>query len=201
MAARRGPKRPPPPKVNLPTISEYAVERLANVLRERSQSQRLPDQTARVLVLFVLMWQSSPPIPVPDRKQIAEHLGVSVPCVDVTLSYRQGTGDISIAYQTVRGNIGGRLHSTVRQRFAIPSDEICKIVNNAIAAEATATTVETAKATPSAPRKKNNPSSNNPGNPGNPEGAFVPVAEPALNSSIGCEVPVKKRRSRKKVAA
>jgi hypothetical protein len=192
MAAHRGPKRPPPPKVNLPDISEYAVEKLANVLRERSQAQRLPDQTARVLVLLVAMWQSSPPIPFPDRKQVAAHLGVSVPCVDVTLSYRQGTGDISVAYTTAQGNVGGRLHSTIRQRFVIPSDEIRRIVNDAVASERPlATTVEAVE--------------------------FTVIAPSAINSAMGCEVcdagaagdaapaaplaPIKNKRSRKKVAA
>ena len=213
MPARKGPKRPPPPKVNLPIISEYAVEKLANVLRERSQSQRLPDQTARVLVLFVAMWQSTPPMPLCDRKQVANHLGVSVPCVDVALSYRQSTGDISIVYKTTQGNVNGRLHSTVRQRFVVPSDEIRRFVNDAEAVEVEeirrrlirAATVDAAAAAldaiPAGATKE----------PFEPAAGFTAVAPPAINSAMGCEVcedeparpaaPTKNKRSRKKVAA
>ena len=223
MPARKGPKRPPPPEVNLPIISEYAVEKLANVLRERSQSQRLPDQTARVLVLFVAMWQSTPPMPLCDRKQVANHLGVSVPCVDVALSYRQSTGDISIVYKTTQGNVNGRLHSTVRQRFVVPSDEIRRFVNDAEAVEVEeirrrlirAATVDAATAALDAipagatkePYYDLDESTVEP-----PVGfGFTAVAPPAINSAMGCEVcedeparpaaPTKNKRSRKKVAA
>lgn len=121
-------------QIILPAVTdefEHAVEKLANVLRDRSGSQRTPDQTARVLVLLVKMWQSRPPIPFPSRDQVKDHLGVSLSCVDVVLSYRQGTGDISIAYETTRGNVARRPHSTVRRRFVVPSREIQGIVNSA----------------------------------------------------------------------
>jgi len=122
-------KRPLPQPVNLPSISKTTVERIALMLRERNNSQRVPYATARFLVLMVEMHRLN--MPLTDRKQLAEHLDIAVVTVDVALSAGQANGDITMQHTFEPGNVQNRLNSSVQRRFVIPSDEIRRAVETA----------------------------------------------------------------------
>jgi len=126
-SARLG--RIPAPPVALPPI-EYEAQALAEWLKEREGPQRRPEQTARVLALAVLLHLDDRK-PWPVRRQVSEHTGVSLPMLDVVMSQRQASGDITVWTATVSGNIK-KHESVITQRFIQPSDELIKIVQRSI---------------------------------------------------------------------
>jgi hypothetical protein len=114
--------------LRLPAIDGFAVDQLTAWLREKGQIQRPPAATAKVLVLACKLFEKS--LPFPTRDQVAKHLGVSVPTVDVVLSQRQASGDIKIVRQLVNGNVQQR-PSTITLRLVILSEEITTLVKDA----------------------------------------------------------------------
>ena len=69
--------------------------------------------------------------PWPTRQQVADHTGVSLPMLDVVMSQRQATKDITVWTATVSGNIK-KHESVITQRFIQPSDELIEIVRRSI---------------------------------------------------------------------
>jgi hypothetical protein len=98
----------------LPKIDPIAVDRLTSYLRGRSWSQRPAHATARVLALMVRLWEEQ--LPFPTRARAAEHVGVSVPTVDLVLA-RHRTGELKIVYEAAGAPLRGR-------RWVVPSEAI-----------------------------------------------------------------------------
>jgi len=98
----------------LPRIDPVAVDRLTAYLRGKSWSQRPANATARVLALMVRLWEERQPFP--TRSAVADHVGVSVPTVDLVLR-RQRTGDLMIVYEGGAPQVRGK-------RWIVPNDEI-----------------------------------------------------------------------------
>jgi hypothetical protein len=109
----------------LPVVYPYVAEPLAFELRDREQTRRIPEATAKVLVLMVLLYQKNYAFPPRDR--IAEHLGVSVQTVDAVISQRQATRDIRIVHLAMKGSKQPRL-AAIRGRRIIPSPWLLKFV-------------------------------------------------------------------------
>lgn len=101
----------------LPRIDAEAVDRLTAYLRGRSWSQRPAQATARVLALIVRLWEDERPFP--TRAQVADHLGVSVPTVDLVLA-RHRRGELKIVYEGAGTPLRGR-------RWVVPSETIMAI--------------------------------------------------------------------------
>jgi hypothetical protein len=101
----------------LPRIDPVAVEKLTAYLRGRSWSQRPANATARVLALMVRLWEDE--IPFPTRAQVADHVGVSVPTVDLVLA-RHRDGLLKIVYEGAGAPLRGR-------RWIVPCETIMAI--------------------------------------------------------------------------
>lgn len=121
--------RIPATPVVLPDI-EFEAQAIADWLVAREEAQRRPEQTARVLALAVKLHLDGQQ-PWPVRRQVSEHTGVSLPMLDVVMSQRQASGDITVWTATVSGNIK-KHESIVTQRFIQPSDELIEIVQRSI---------------------------------------------------------------------
>lgn len=116
---------------DLPVVSNHVAQTLTTWLKEREQMQRPPEATARVLAFIILAHEKR--LPFPTRPELAKHLGVSVPSIDVVLSQRQGTGDIRIVSRLKKGNVKQRV-STIKYRFVIPrNQEMIAVVQKAVA--------------------------------------------------------------------
>lgn len=109
----------------LSQVYPHLYEPLALEIRDREQTRRIPEATAKVLVLMVLLYQKNHAFP--PRDQIAEHLGVSVQTVDAVISQRQATRDIRIVHIAMKGSKQARL-ATIRGRRIIPSPFLQKFV-------------------------------------------------------------------------
>jgi len=109
--------RVPAPPVTLPDINQEA-QAIADWLKDREGAQRRPEQTARVLALAVKLHLDGQK-PWPTRQQVADHTGVSLPMLDVVMSQRQATKDITVWTATVSGNIK-KHESVITQRFIQP---------------------------------------------------------------------------------
>lgn len=103
--------------MDLPGIDPVAVDRLTEYLRARSWSQRPANATARVFVLIIRLWQDKTPFP--TRQEVADHLGVSVPTVDLVLA-RRNAGDLQIVYE-------GAVMAGRGKRWVVPSDTLMAI--------------------------------------------------------------------------
>jgi hypothetical protein len=115
---------------NLPVVSNHVVQKLVDWLKDREQMQRPPEATAKVLAFIILAYEKR--LPFPTRPQLAAHLGISVPSVDVVLSQRQGTKDIRIVSRLKKGNVQQRV-STIKFRIVIPTNkEMIKLVLGAV---------------------------------------------------------------------
>ena len=109
----------------LPRIDPAAVDRLTAYLRGKSWSQRPAQATARVLALMVRLWEDEKPFP--TRALVADHVGVSVPTVDLVLR-RARQGELKIVYEGAGTPLRGK-------RWIVPSETI-----RAIGRASTATT-------------------------------------------------------------
>jgi len=101
----------------LPAVDRAAVARLTAWLRGRSWSQRPAQATASALALMVRLWADRRPFP--TRQAVADHLGVSVPTVDLVLR-RHKNGDLLIVYEGGAPVLRGK-------RWVVPSDEIVAV--------------------------------------------------------------------------
>jgi len=117
------------PPVALPSIEDEA-QVIADWLQEREGPQRRPEQTARVLALAVKLHLDGRR-PWPVRRQVSEHTGVSLPMIDVIMSQRQASQDITVWTTTVMGNVK-KHESIITQRFIQPSDELINVVQRDI---------------------------------------------------------------------
>jgi len=111
----------------LPRIDPQAVECLTAYLRGKSWSQRPAQASARVLALMVRLWEDKREFP--TRKAVADHVGVSVPTVDLVLQ-RHRTGELQIVYEGAGAPLRGR-------RWVVPSDELRAIGRASIGPAAT----------------------------------------------------------------
>jgi hypothetical protein len=84
--------------------------------------------TAKFLVFCVILHDAGEPFP--PRRDVAQHLGVSIPLIDTALSQRQGTKHISIRLEFTQGNVRRRV-STVRHRMIEPCEELIRLVHQA----------------------------------------------------------------------
>lgn len=157
--------RVPAPPVALPDINQEA-QVIADWLKEREGPQRRPEQTARVLALAVKLHLAGQK-PWPVRRQVAEHTGVSLPMLDVVMSQRQASKDITVWTATASGNIK-KHESVITQRFIQPSDELIKIVQRDI--------LQRTKDEKNAKRRERRRKPD------------LSLAPPAFNSGLGCEV-------------
>jgi len=101
-------------QTRLPRIDPAAVDRLTSYLRGKSWSQRPANATARVLALMVRLWEERQPFP--TRSAVADHVGVSVPTVDLVLR-RQRTSDLMVVWEGGVPQVRGK-------RWIVPNDEI-----------------------------------------------------------------------------
>jgi hypothetical protein len=114
----------------LPVVSNHVAQKLVDWLKDREQMQRPPEATAKVLAFIILAYEKK--LPFPTRPELAAHLGISVPSVDVVLSQRQGTKDIRIISRLKKGNVQQRV-STIKFRIVIPTNkEMVKLVLDAV---------------------------------------------------------------------
>lgn len=116
---------------DLPMVSDHVAAKLAAWLKEHEQMMRHPEATAKVMAFIILAYEKR--LPFPPRPSLAEHIGVSVPNIDVVLSQRQGTRDIRIVSRLKKGNVQQRV-STITYRMVIPKNaEMIKVVQDAVA--------------------------------------------------------------------
>jgi hypothetical protein len=110
----------------LPDVPRHKWVALAQSLKAKEGMQRPPEATAKMGAFCVYRW----PLPFPERPVVAKHLGISVASVDVFLSQRQGTGDITIHREIVPGGVKQRV-STKQLRRIEPCPEWIAIVRGA----------------------------------------------------------------------
>jgi hypothetical protein len=114
--------------VDLPRPSDHAVRAVMTWLQEEEPIMRPPVATAKFLVFCVILHDAGEPFP--PRRDVAQHLGVSIPLIDTALSQRQGTKHISIRLEFTQGNVRRRV-STVRHRMIEPCEELIRLVHQA----------------------------------------------------------------------
>ena len=117
-------KRP----IVLPNILSSEVQAVVNYLQLLEHSQRQPEATARLLVLVVKMHHTHTPWP--TRGEVARHLGISMPLVDVAISQRQAQGLIRVVTKYAQGFVKRR-GSVIMQKFVIPSPDLIAAVESA----------------------------------------------------------------------
>lgn len=110
-----------------PTVSERVCNEVMEWLRARENMDRPPLATAKFLVFCVKLHQRGEPLP--PRREVAEHLGVSVAFIDTVLSQRTATGDITVELRVTPG-FPERALSTKRHRMVIPSEKILRLVTD-----------------------------------------------------------------------
>jgi hypothetical protein len=119
--------RAPAPPVPLPDV-EAAAQAITEWLQQHEGAQRRPEQTGRVLALAVKLHARGQPWP--TRRQVHEHLGVSLPMIDTVISQRQATGHLKVVIEVVPGNIQRRT-STVSVKYLVPCAELVAAVERA----------------------------------------------------------------------
>jgi hypothetical protein len=116
------------PKTALPQVSEFVAQQLAEWIQSHEQMQRLPTGTAKVLILATLLHRKRQPWP--TRQEVADHLGVSRPLVDMVVSQRSATGHIEVLIKTKQGFVARR-PSVIRERYVVPSGGVTRVVEEA----------------------------------------------------------------------
>lgn len=117
----------------LPEVSDFVARTVLEWIQSHEHMQRPPEVTAKILAFMVLLDDEQ--IYFPTRPVVAEHLGVSIPSIDVVLSQRQAMEHIQIVTEVERGFVKQR-PSTIKRRRVIPVPEIVKVVHDALAEEA-----------------------------------------------------------------
>jgi hypothetical protein len=108
----------------MPHETDAVVEYLLSL----EHSQRKPQATARLLVLAVKLHLTRQPWP--TRPELAKHLNVSLPLVDVAISQRRAQGLITVLIECKMGGVKGR-QSTVTHKFIEPCATLIAAVKNA----------------------------------------------------------------------
>jgi hypothetical protein len=118
--------------ISLPLVSEDVASKLAAWFAGREPMMlRPPEVTAKLMAFVVLAHQER--LPFPTRPEVAKHLGLSVPQVDVVLAKRRATKDIRIVSRLMKGNVQQGI-STIKFRTVIPTNqEMIKVVLDAAA--------------------------------------------------------------------
>jgi hypothetical protein len=106
-------------KAPLPPVSEAVAHAVAEWLQGHEQMQRTPTGTAKVLTLAVLLHRKKQPWP--TRQEVADHLEVSRPLVDMVVSQRSATGHLKV----VKGVVA---KCPSRERHIVPSHEVIQAV-------------------------------------------------------------------------
>ena len=112
----------------LPVISPHEINVVTDWLYGREKMQRRPEATAKLLILAVKLHRTRTPWP--TRPAIAEHLGVSMPLVDVAVSQRRSEGLLDLVIETTRG-FNRQRASVITHRYVEPCDELIKLVEKA----------------------------------------------------------------------
>lgn len=111
----------------LPPVSEAVADAVAGWLQSHEGMQRRPVGTAKVPVLAVLLNREKRPWPI--RREVADHLGVSQPLVDMVVSQRSASGHFELLVKSRRGFVERR--SAIRERFIVPSQAVIEAVEKA----------------------------------------------------------------------
>jgi hypothetical protein len=113
----------------LPTPNPLAVQAICEMIMEQQENvRRPPERSAALLALCVELHKKN--LPFPSRMAAALKLDCSVFTIDSALSTRMDEGYLQQIVETTTGNVANR-HSTVRQRFYKPSDELIDVVDRA----------------------------------------------------------------------
>jgi len=110
---------------HLPEIRDEEITAVTEWLQSRERTQRRPEATAKLLILAVKLYRTRTPWP--TRPAIAEHLGVSLPLVDVAISQRRAEGLIKVVIETTQGHVRQR-KSVITHKFIEPCEELAQIV-------------------------------------------------------------------------
>lgn len=122
------PKTTKPKNLPLPSVMSHETDAVVEYLQSLEHSQRRPLATARLLVLAVKLHLIGQPWP--TRPELAKHLGVSLPLVDVAISQRRAQGLITVVIEAKAGRVKGR-QSTVTHRFIEPCPTLIAAVKSA----------------------------------------------------------------------
>jgi hypothetical protein len=127
-AARRGAAVGPGEPETLPPVNSYVINGITDWLYGRERMQRRPEATAKVLWLVCTLHKER--IPWPTRPAVSNHLGVSMPLVDVAISQRRADGLLTVVIETKRGHVKQRA-SVVTDKYIEPSEELFKVFRDA----------------------------------------------------------------------
>lgn len=113
----------------LPDINPVVVQAITQMLMEQQENvKRPPEKSAALLALTVELYKQNQPFP--SRMAAAIKLDCSVFTIDAALSTRMDEGYLQQVVETTTGNVANR-HSTVRQRFYVPSKELIETATRA----------------------------------------------------------------------
>lgn len=114
----------------LPKLNPAVVDAMQEMLMTDTGATKPPEQAARLLALLYELDQLKQPIP--GREVMAQVIGGSKSkwTVDAILSAKMDEGYLTLAVETVTGNVQAR-SSTIKQKFLVPSKRLINIAQRA----------------------------------------------------------------------
>lgn len=114
-----------------PEIDEAVVFDFVDFLFSIDPKVCRPPRQAAKLLAFIVQLHRAPggPRPFPTRKQVAEHLGISIPTVDAVLNLHIAEGNLTVETRYRDGNIEQRRASAIKERYIIPSDVLISVLD------------------------------------------------------------------------
>lgn len=113
-----------------PEIDPAAVDDFIDFLFSIDEKLCRPPRQAAKLLAFIVQLHTAPggPRPFPTRKQVAAHLGISVPTIDAVINLHVAEGNLTTRTEFVGGNVKQRRASAKKIRYLIPSPVLLSIL-------------------------------------------------------------------------
>lgn len=127
----------------VPSVDPIVIDAIVDMLLSNEGMNRPPEKAAALLAVIVELHKQHRPFP--KREVVAKAINASLATVDAALSSRLDEGYITLAVETVRGNVQRR-NSVVRERYYIPSAELLSVAARAEVGKAPARRGRTAGA-------------------------------------------------------
>jgi len=116
----------------LPAVNPDVVDEFVDFLFSIDEKLCRPPRQAAKLLAFVVQLHKAPggPLPFPKRKDVAEHLGISVPTVDAVLNVHLAEGNLRVEERYRDGNIKQRRASAIKERYIVPCEVLIQVFDH-----------------------------------------------------------------------
>lgn len=112
-----------------PTTDPALVAEFISFLFSIDEKVCRPPRQAAKLLAFIVQLHKVPDgaRPFPTRKQVAEHLGMSIPTIDAVINLHIAEGNLSVETRYTNGNIEQRRASVIKERYIVPSEVLIRV--------------------------------------------------------------------------